>query len=166
MKRTKQAQLLAVLFDHDLIDSEILVSWADHLIAENDVAESWMIDISLSQERNKDDLVGLLWREFGHEFNWPFTEYIAVVTFLYSSKGLPIDHWVIHLSFAYNYFKISDDDSESVVAAKIVSDLSALLDNNGGYEKAFEQSIVEMENLATKTQEKHKEAIDFIRTYS
>lgn len=166
MNLIKQGQLITELFTHELIEHVKLVLWVDDLIAKGDIAEDWMIDISLSNETDREDLVDILQRKFGFDFHWPFTEYIAIVTFLYSIKGLPIDHCVIHLSFVFDNFKISDDDSESIAAGKIVSDLFYLLDNDGDYGKGIEQSAVEMGKLAAETQAKYKETIDFIRTYT
>jgi hypothetical protein len=162
MELKKQGQILSLFLDERLINHKVIVSWVDRVIQESESPENWLAEISLSKKEDIDRIVYLLWTHFGYEYDWPFTEYVALVSSQYQKNDLPLHNCLIHVHHLSRDFCTAGKNGDCKMFKEKTSYLFSILDSFDYKDESIKIVEKEFETLTRYAQKDHHDSLCFI----
>lgn len=157
-----QAKLLAKTLYWELIDHSKVVTWVDEIIAASDVADPWMVKISLSEPKDFKECAFLLEKVVDWNMIISLSEGVAAITYLFQKKGMPLYESLHLLQLQLSDFLCLEDDQDSQMTKALISKLEEHYFANDYSETSAEEVTPPLEDLAKRLQIKHSELIEFI----
>lgn len=162
MELKKQGQILSLLLDERFVSHQTIVNWVDDIIRESEGPKDWATQISISIKENTDHVVYMLWSHFGYEYHWPFTEYVALISYFYQKERLPLHNCIIHLHHLTRDFYPAHNDKDSFMFKEHISYFFTMLDDEECDDGCVAKIVEEFDDLIQQAQSKHNDSIGYI----
>jgi hypothetical protein len=163
MNPTQQGQLLATTLLHNLVEQSKVIAWVDQIISKSEVAEPWMIDISLSKKEENKENSFTLNRKFGWNYEFTLMELVAAITYLYQNQNKPLSQCIGLIALYLDDFQ---NVGENKAAEELIANLEKEIFLSEYSEESMQKVTPAITELATKSQLEHREVVEFIKNFA
>ncbi|WPD22170.1 MAG: hypothetical protein SD837_18435 [Candidatus Electrothrix scaldis] len=162
MNFRQEATILVEVIDFGGLNHEKFISWVDGLIQDSEFAESWMIDLSLSQEHEKEKIAKILGGISKHSFEGSFTELIAIAGSLCNLGKVSVDACWAYLTVYKDTIDIPEDDADSLIAQEKIRLIEQWLEESHYSEEEMKKRDAVLRELMEMSIFKHAGVVKFV----